>query len=182
LFLDLDLTGKRLNSPCLSTNAGDKEIVNKIKAGHCVPLSLVNVVAVLCLLTAGCSKAREPVNENPVVPVSGVVHVDGVPLAGIEIKFHPDVQASSYRVFPKATTDAEGGFQGWSYRRDDGLAAGNYTLTFIDHSGPSQPFQRSSDKPDLFEGKYSNLKRSEIKVTVPEGGDPLDMGTIELTR
>ena len=156
--------------------------MNKMKTGHCVPLSLVNVVAVLCLLTAGCSSPREPVNENQVVPVSGVVQVDGVPLAGIKIKFHPEVPASSHRVFPKATTDAEGGFQAWTYRRGDGLAAGNYTLTFIDHSGPTKPFQRSSDKPDLFKGKYSNLKRSEIKLTVPEGVEPIDMGTIELTR
>ena len=147
----------------------------------CGELSLFTVAVVLCLLSAGCSSERKPVNEKPVVPVSGVIHVDGGPLAGIEIKFHPEVQSDSHRIFPKATTDAEGRFEGWSYRKGDGLATGNYTLTFIDHSAPSKPFERASSKPDLFQGKYSDPKNTEHILTVP-ADSPVDMGVIELTR
>ncbi len=143
---------------------------------------VVSICGALCLLSTGCSSERIPVNEKPVVPVSGVVHVNGAPVAGVDIQFHPDVPDESHKIFPKATTDAEGKFQAWSYRVNDGLAAGNYTLTFVDRSGPSEPFQRKDSKPDLFKGRYANPKRSEIKLTVPEESEPIDMGTIELTR
>lgn len=148
----------------------------------CRVLNGIAVAVVLCLLSAGCSSERKPVNEKPVVPVSGVIHVDGAPLAGIEVKFHPEVQADSHRIFPKATTDVEGRFEGWSYRKGDGLAAGNYTLTFIDHSAPSRPFERASSKPDLFQGKYSDPKNTEHTLTIPADGTPIDTGVIELTR
>ncbi len=169
-------------SLCQSTTTGDQEIVNKMESVPFGPLRLFNVAVVLCLLTTGCSSPRTPVNEKEVVPVSGIVHVDGTPLAGIEISFHAAEKETSHRIFPKATTDVDGKFKAWSYRKDDGIAAGDYTLTFIDHSGPTQPFQRVSDKPDLLKGKYSNPKKSEIKLTIPEGSEPIDMGVIELTR
>lgn len=143
---------------------------------------LVAVVVVIGLLSTGCSSERKPVNEKPVVPVTGTVHIDGAPVADIEISFHPQVQADSHRVFPKATTDAEGRFEAWSYRKGDGIAAGNYTLTFIDRGGPPKPFQRASDRPDLFQGKYSDPENTEHRLTVPEDGEPIDMGVIELTR
>ena len=156
--------------------------MNKMESVPFGPLRLFSTIIVLCLLTTGCSSPRTPEDEKEVVPVTGIVHVDGTPVAGIEISFHAEEKATSHRIFPKATTDAEGKFQAWSYRKDDGLAAGDYTLTFIDHSAPSQPFQRASNKPDLFKGKYSNPKKSDFPLVVPEGGEPIDMGIIELTR
>ncbi|QDU46566.1 hypothetical protein Mal52_50870 [Symmachiella dynata] len=182
LFLALIFDGQRMNSLCQSTTSGDQEIVNKMQSAPFGPLRRFSVAVVLCLLAAGCSSPRTPVNEKEVVPVSGVVHVDGQPVAGIKISFHADEKETSHRIFPKATTDVDGKFQAWSYRKDDGLAAGDYTITFIDHSGRTQPFQRESEKPDLFKGKYSDLKKSEFRLAVPAGSDPIDMGVIELTR
>ena len=155
-----------------------------MKNPHLNPVALsrlVNAAAVLCLLSTGCSSERKPVNEKPVVPVSGVVHVNGKPTAGIKIKFHAATQQTSHHVFPKATTGSEGKFTAWTYRIDDGLPPGDYTLTFIDHS-KKKPMMRESNAPDLLRGKYSNPKNAEHKITVPEGSEPIVMDTIELRR
>ncbi len=152
----------------------------KMETGLCRPTSQLSVAVVMCLLTLGCSTAREPENEKPVVPVTGVVHVNGAPAPGVEIKFHSKVQEESHRVFPKAKTDAEGKFVAWTYRQDDGLPPGDYSMTFIYH-GKLPPFTRASDAPDLLQGKYSDPENTEQTVTVPENSEPIDLGTIELT-
>lgn len=138
-------------------------------------------IAVLSLVSIGCSGARTPPNEKAVSPVTGTVHVDGAPLAGVRLKFHTKTPAATHRMFPKAMTDAEGKFVAWTYRKDDGLAAGDYTVTFLDHS-QAPPNARESEKVDLFEGKYADEASSEFIITVPNTGEPLDVGTFELTR
>lgn len=140
------------------------------------------VTAVLNFVFVGCSRARQPPNEQPVVPVSGTVHVNGEPLANVKLTFHAKAeQPESHRLFPRATTDDEGNFNAWTYRKDDGLIAGEYAITFVDHS-EVVPYQRASSAPDLFKGKYADPATTEFTVTVPESAEPVDLGLIELTR
>jgi len=141
----------------------------------------VGMTVAVCLMFAGCSGERTPVNEKPVVPVSGVVHVNGKPTGGIKIKFHVATPDASHRVFPKASTDADGKFKTWTYRIDDGLPPGEYSITFTDLS-QKKPMQRESNVPDGFRGAYSNPEQSEFKLTVTEGQEPIVMDPIELTR
>ena len=133
----------------------------------------------LCLLMTGCSGERKPPNAKPVIPVSGVVFVDGAPVAGVQIRFHPATQDPKNATLSMAKTDAEGQFKAFTYRVDDGVPPGDYTVTFNDQS-KAKPHMRSS--PDLLKGKYSDPKKSEFKLTVPENGKPIDMGKIELKR
>ena len=133
----------------------------------------------LCLLTIGCGAERKPPNAKPVIPVSGIVVVDNTPHAGILIKFNAATQDSQNATLSMAKTDAEGRFKAFTYRVDDGVPPGDYTLTFDDQS-KADPYKRSS--PDLFKGKYSDPKTSEFKLTVPANGNPIDMGKIELTH
>ncbi|MEZ6035529.1 MAG: carboxypeptidase-like regulatory domain-containing protein [Planctomycetaceae bacterium] len=134
----------------------------------------------LSLLSLGCGDAeRKPPDAKPVVPVSGVVHVDGVAKAGVRIVFHAKVQDPKNATQSVATTDAEGKFKAWTYQIDDGVPPGDYTLTFNDQS-EAKPHLR--DNPDLLNGKYSDPVKSEFELTVPESGGPVDMGTLELTR
>ena len=121
------------------------------------PRRLISKVVLLCLLTFGCS--------------------GGAPLAGVKIIFHAKTSDPSNATLSMAKTDAEGRFKAWTYQADDGVPPGDYTVTFDDQS-KTQPHMRSS--PDLFNGKYSDPKKSEFKVKVPESGEPIDMGTIEL--
>ena len=141
---------------------------------------LISKLLLLCLLTLGCfGGERKPPNAKPVIPVSGVVLVDDAPLAGIRIKFHAVTQDPQNATLPMAKTDDEGRFKAWTYRADDGVPPGDYTVTFDDQS-KAQPHMRSG--PDLFKGKYSDPKTSTFKLTVPESGKPIDMGKIELTH
>ncbi|MFO0918159.1 MAG: carboxypeptidase-like regulatory domain-containing protein [Planctomycetaceae bacterium] len=141
--------------------------------GLCGPFVLIG------LLAAGCSGERKPPNEKPVIPVSGVVLVDGEPKAGIQIRFHAEAEDPRNATLSMAKTDEEGLFKAWTYRVDDGVPPGEYTVTFNDQS-ETKPHMRSG--PDLFKGRYSDPKTSNFKLTVPEKGMPIDMGTIELSR
>jgi len=154
--------------------------VSKTETGAFHPRMLINHVVLFCLLSQGCGEAeRKPPNAKPVLPVSGLVHVDGAPKAGVRIIFHAKVQDPANATRSVATTDAEGRFKAWTYQIDDGVPPGDYTLTFNDQS-EAKPHLR--DNPDLLNGKYSDPVKSEFKLTVPESGAPVDMGTIELTR
>ena len=140
----------------------------------------ISKLFLLCLLTMGCFQGeRKPPNAKPVIPVSGIVLVDGAPLANVQIRFHPAKQDPKNATLTQATTDAEGRFKAFTYKVDDGVPPGDYTVTFNDQS-KRQPHERSS--PDSFKGKYSDPNKSEIKLTVPENGKPIDMGKIELTH
>lgn len=155
-------------------------IVNKKTNGLFVPEKRIRIGILLCLLTMGCfGRERKPLNPKPVTPVSGVVLVDSEPLAGVQIKFHATSQDPKNATLSMATTDEEGEFKAWTYQADDGVPPGEYTVTFDDQS-QTQPHMRSG--PDRFKGKYSDPKKSEFKLTVPDDGEPIDMGTIELTH
>lgn len=135
----------------------------------------------LGLIVCGCSDGeRTPPNGKPVVPVSGLVHINGKPApAGVQIRFHAVQQDPQNATLSMATTNAEGQFKAWTYQVDDGIPAGEYQVTFDDQS-EAKPHLRSS--PDLFKGRYSDPKKSEFKLSVPASGPPIDMGTIELKR
>jgi hypothetical protein len=133
----------------------------------------------LCLLVMGCGRERRPPNEKPVIPVSGVVLVNAAPIAGVQIRFHAVTQDPQNATLSMAKTDAEGKFKAWTYRVNDGVPPGDYTITFNDQS-ETKPHMRSG--ADLFKGKYSDPKASKLELTVPANGKPIDMGTIELTR
>lgn len=148
----------------------------------CGRRSLASVtVALMCLLTVGCSGERKPVNEKEVTDVTGTVLVDGAPMAGIRVNFHFKTPDTSHRVFPRAVSDAEGKLDPWTYRKGDGLPPGEYTVTFLDHS-TATPTTRDSEKQDLFNGKYADAKTSTHQITVPASAEPFDMGTFELTH
>ena len=149
-----------------------------IVARACRPLILIGIV-VLCVSGAGCSSERKPANELTVVPVSGVVLVDGQPLAGVRIKMFSQTQDREKRAFPRGVTDEEGRFHAWTYRVNDGVPPGDYVMTYVDHS---QADPRQRENTDGFQGRYSDRKSKERLITVPDSGEPFDMGTIELTH
>ena len=142
------------------------------------PFSLLGIVT-LGLLTAGCSSERKPVNELKVVPVTGVVLVDGKPLPNIKIKMFSKTLDREKRAFPRGVTDQEGRFHAWTYRVNDGVPPGEYVVTFVDHS---QGDPRARENPDGFKGRYSDRKNTEHVITVPDSDEPYDMGEIRLSR
>jgi hypothetical protein len=164
----------------MATSPGGIGIVNNRATWLVCPGGLSSRFVLLCLLTTGCfSGPRNPPNEKPVIPVSGVVLVDGTPVAGIQIRFVAATQDPQNATLTMAKTDAEGRFKAMTYRVDDGVPPGDYTVTFNDQS-ETKPHMRSG--PDLFKGRYSDPKTSNFKLTVSADEKTIDMGTIELTR
>jgi 5-hydroxyisourate hydrolase-like protein (transthyretin family) len=142
------------------------------------PLNLVAIVA-LCLSVVGCSSERKPANELKVVPVTGVVLVDGQPTAGIKIKMYSKTTDREKRAFPRGVTDEEGRFHAWTYRVNDGVPPGEYVVTYIDHS-QANPAVR--ENPDGFRGRYADRNNKEHVITVPDSDEPFDLGEIPLSR
>src|SRR5688572_12611513 len=67
-------------------------------------------------------------NRETVVPVSGVVLIDGVPVLDLTVRLVKEDAAAPAASDPKAVTDAEGKFKFTTYLDGDGVPAGKYRL------------------------------------------------------
>lgn len=136
------------------------------------------LTAVLSLAAAGCADGGpKPVNPKKVIPVTGIVHVDGKPQKGIKVKLAPDpMPADNKIVLPTlGKTDSEGKFELTTYYQNDGAPVGEFSLTFTYDMNPSGASR------DYFRGKYSNPRTSEHKLSVKDSDESIDMGVQELT-
>ena len=132
------------------------------------------VVFSVCFL-AGCGKSAPLIPDREATsPVSGVLHVDGSPAAGVEVAFHPQDANAKIKYQITTTTDKDGKFSATTYESGDGLPAGEYKVTFTWMEG-------LTTQKDRLKGKFKNAKKSQHSVLV-EGteGEKVDMGTIEL--
>ncbi len=130
--------------------------------------------AVICVALCSCDRGPERV---PTFPVTGQVLLDGKPTAGIRVVAKSTTGVDKdHPLFPQAETDAEGKFALFSYVAGDGVPNGEYKLTFEWFKKGPNPL---STGPDQFGGKYADPKDSKTSFTVK--GEPVDVGTIELT-
>lgn len=164
----------------------------------------IRVMAIVALmgLVGGCSgkagSAKLPVVGNPgVVPVKGIVQIDGQPAAGVWVQMintsnpekvpaepvsrasRPDLQAM---VNSGAITDKDGKFNAMTHKAGDGVPEGDYVVAFFWDGGADTP--EGADAPAVnrrgraFNEKYQASK-SEIKFTAKKG-EPKDLGVIDL--
>jgi 5-hydroxyisourate hydrolase-like protein (transthyretin family) len=133
-------------------------------------------VAALCILFCSCEKQDESRKET--FPVTGIVSVDGSPVAELAV-YCTNVAGMDTEnpTTSSAFTDAEGKFEISTYKAADGVPAGDYVLTF--KMGKMNVMARSYEG-DKFKGRYADPKTSEVKFTVKDG-EPNDLGTITLT-
>jgi hypothetical protein len=133
----------------------------------------------VCLVPfIGCSGSAAP-HRKKVVPVSGVVVVDGAPPdKPIRVECHDEKGLDSQHPTITKCESGEGGkFALSTYQSGDGVPAGNYTVTFTWGEMNPISMQYSGDK---FKGRYSDPKKSEVKFTVAESDKAVDLGRIEL--
>jgi len=129
--------------------------------------------ALATLLLAGCSdKTKTDVSDErlkqmaggdmkEVVAVQGTVFLDGEPTEGINLFLH---EATGKQV-SEARTDADGKYCWSTYDNCDGVAPGEYVVTFA-----YVPKQKKNDTgDDEFGGKFRNFRGSKFKVTVESG-------------
>lgn len=112
-----------------------------------------------------------------VTPVKGKVLVDGTPAAGVNLYLYPP---DGSMVITEARTNADGTYCWSMYSTCDGLAAGDYKLTFR-HVPVQKQNDRSEKDDDLFKGRYANPAKTEYKLTVAAGGKPQENVDYELT-
>jgi hypothetical protein len=133
---------------------------------------------VFFLSAAGCgSGGPKPVNPKQVVPVTGIVHVDGEPNRGLKVRIAPDPMPADGKVtLPTiGRCDDEGKFSLTTYYQDDGAPIGEFSLLFELDMNPS------GSKQDFFRGKYSNPRASQHKLSVKGDEESIDLEVIELT-
>jgi|SRR4051812_154645 hypothetical protein len=104
-------------------------------------------------------------------PVHGAVHIDNAPADGVMVVFCPvggSEQVQKTRPF--GFTDAEGKFELTTIKKGDGAPAGDYKVLaqWPAKSSSSMGDSRSTGG-DRLQGRYMNLEKSQIKVTVKEG-------------
>ena len=136
------------------------------------------VVAAVAL--AGCS--GDP-NRSQLVPISGTVTLDGVPLANAVVAFSP--AGSTRGVGSLGRTDSGGKYTLATPQGSPGVVPGEYKVTvskFVDlKTGADvvlEPGKPPIDQPDIREllpPQYSNPSLSRLDKTVPAGGGTIDL-------
>ncbi|EMB15806.1 peptidase associated/transthyretin-like domain-containing protein [Rhodopirellula europaea] len=130
-------------------------------------LSLVLLIG----LMVGCT-SKKP--DDGMVPVSGVLEVDGQPAVGVVIELHPQSNAPS---LAKGITSEGGRFEISTLTQGDGVKPGTYDVTFV---WSEFNIVTRSQEGDRLNGRYSKPDQSSIQWTVPDG-DSWDAGTIQLS-
>jgi hypothetical protein len=131
---------------------------------------------VFALWFSGCGpKPPQGEPRYKTTPVTGIVQIDGQPVAGVIVTFVVEPGTSELARNATAQTDEEGQFAATTYTKDDGLPAGTYALTF---KWKEVGFAKGDR--DKLKSAYANPKSSQTKVTV-EDDVPQDLGIIELS-
>jgi hypothetical protein len=126
-------------------------------------------------LLAGCGG-----QSYPIAPVSGVVTLDGQPLAAARIGFEPRRQGDSVNAGPGsyAKTDAQGRFQLTTLDDQDGAVATTHEVWIRTYIGPANRSVEIIDAAtERVPARYNDA--TTLSFTVPPAGT--DQANFELT-
>jgi hypothetical protein len=136
--------------------------------------------AMLLLALSGLS-CSQPNPGRPVFPVRGQVLLNGKPLPGVVVIFHPTEEWGPEEGRPRGETDAEGRFVVSTYGAGDGAPAGAYKVAVLElraDEGESatqadliRPSTARRDRPPTV---YTNPDTSGLRATVAPGPNELD--------
>jgi hypothetical protein len=136
-------------------------------------------LAVLLALS-GLSCGR-PSPGKPVFPVRGQVLLDGKPLPGAIVLFHPTGEWDPEEGHPRAETGADGRFIVSTYGAGDGAPAGDYKVAILE---PRADEGETAAQADLIRpptgsrarpaAVYGNPNSSGLRARVTEGANDLD--------
>lgn len=129
----------------------------------------------LTILVAGCGSSPPPPPKPPdTVPFTGIVKMDGAPLAGATVNFNPTFEKGW---MASGVTDGEGKYD-LKIRNGEiekaGAATGNYKVTisrFLSPSGQPQDPTKPTDVPGMesIPQRYSSPNATELKAEVAAG-------------
>ncbi len=124
----------------------------------------------LIVFAAGCSKG----GRKQVYPVRGRVLVQGQPVAGAIVTFHPPAAAPD-DPRPSAQTDEQGYFTLGSYGKDDGAPAGDYavSVTCFRSFAAKNASEGDESTRNVLPPRYANPATSRLHASVSAGPNEL---------
>ncbi len=136
------------------------------------------MMPVLVLLAAGCGSRKS--NMPPLVPVEGVVILDGKPLAEANVQFHPVGNTQGRGA--AANTDADGRYSLISPDGSKGAPVGDYKVVVSKLVMPDGSLFSAAegvapmDSParEAVPARYNDYERTVLTAKVPDGGGTVD--------
>ncbi len=124
---------------------------------------------VMVAVTAGCGSG----NDGPeVVPVSGVIMLDGAPLKGAGLAFHPDgAKGNTAEYLPAGTADDKGMFE-LTTATKKGAPPGWYKVVVSAPVPPRTGGEAPKVGPPPFNAKYTDAKTTDLSIEVQDGTGP----------
>lgn len=137
-------------------------------------MSFRNITLLLiAMLMAGCG--GDPPSDQPkveLIPVTGVVQVDGKPISGARIALHSSAGGTDAIVNPNGISDSEGKFQLTTYSVNDGAPAGvwNVTVSWAEvlNPGASDPEYGKEKLPARYLAPTSSGLTVDVKPGLTE--------------
>jgi hypothetical protein len=134
------------------------------------------------LAVPGCGPKK---GQRPTVPFTATVSYQGKPLDAklnyhLVLTFYLQNDPEPLPSNPSVTLRARGGalenngeFKASTYRTDDGLPEGTYTVSATLHRVKVQMGSERTYGDDLLGGRYSDAKTSPLEVVVKKGMEPV---------
>ena len=113
--------------------------------------------------------------------MSGIVHVDGSPAGGVLLTYKPNGEITEKRPMYSqfyVMSSADGTFALKTYKKGDGVPAGEYNL-YCQLYPLTKAAMRKEGDGDQFDGQYS-APNEPVKKISAKPGEPVNLGTIDL--
>lgn len=132
----------------------------------------LNLLLPTLLTLVGCGGGNSHEVPDTLVPLSGQVLLDGVPVDGVAINFIPEGKTDGTGAY--AVTDTTGKFQARHYSDAEGVPPGTYRVTFSRMRLPTgEPIPAGLDAADI--GAVETLPRH---LTGADGHLPSEVVTV----
>lgn len=134
------------------------------------------VLLIGVLSISGCLQESSTEESADLVPVAGVVTLDGAPLAGASVRFLPTEESSAGGSY-FAATNADGEFELQSRTMKSGAEVGDYLVVISKFAmEDGTPIADDADPGDVALGmehlppRYSEQSETELRASVPVDG------------
>jgi hypothetical protein len=108
----------------------------------------------------GCGSNEDAAPGRP-IPVKGKVLLEGKPVSGAIVVFHPQDGADPKAPRPQARTGSDGTFTLSTFKPHDGALAGRYAVTVL--------WQDGEEGTNLLPARYASPKTSGLRAEIKEG-------------
>jgi len=137
-----------------------------------VAMGSVAALGSAAIMIVGCGS-----NRLETVPVRGEVRVDGKPVAGVQVVFHPvgSTDGRLAKLRPTGRTAADGTYEIGTYEMADGAPLAEYLLTAEWFAGGPETTTSSSEDPeahsstletDRLGGRFASPEASGFKASI----------------